>query len=38
MLFNGLDRRSWKIGCNPGAVIHCDSEQVIYPVVKKDTS
>ena len=33
MLFNGPDRRCWKISCSPDVVIHCDSEQVIYPVV-----
>lgn len=24
MAFNGPDRRSWKISCNPDVVIYCD--------------
>lgn len=33
MLFNGLDGRYWNNSGNPGFVIHCDSEQVMYPIV-----
>lgn len=37
-LLNGLDRRSWKISCVSGFVIHYDSGQVTYPVLLKDTA